>query len=328
MRPRCAATYATSSQSNSSVSSTIAGMPRPRNKHSATMSCRLSSTITSATPNAYWRTCPMRCNHTRIRLAVMHCSLVSFCLWHQKDVWPAAPQCWKKCGAATVRVSVLLYSRFNASSKNGISGSSSSGFALLFLLRHPVLLQSSSCHRRRPRSCCNHSHRETGKSVWMCADNAQQLSLPEEAIVAPSVTRQHTKCRQRHQPEVQIHSCRALCNYSCVWVSVGEAAKRRSTGRHIRTARGTTGWQRYMRYGPDLNNHARWRHTQKSTKQNTAAGCGCVCVALRVSARPGSKKTKQEGKKCVLRPTGPRRTPTRRGPSSCVQQARRTGPSS
>ncbi|RNC52662.1 hypothetical protein TcCL_ESM10078 [Trypanosoma cruzi] len=197
MRPRCAATYATSSQSNSSVSSTIAGMPRPRNTHSATMSCRLSSTITSATPNAYWRTCSMRCNQMPIRLAVMHCSFLSFCLWHQKDVWPAAPQCWKKCGAATVRVSVLLYSRFNASSKNGISGSSSSGFVLLFLLRHPVLLQSSSCHCRRPRSCCNHSHRETGKSVWMCADNAQRLSLPEEAIVAPSVMRQDTPCDTR-----------------------------------------------------------------------------------------------------------------------------------
>ncbi|RNF04873.1 hypothetical protein TcG_11154 [Trypanosoma cruzi] len=66
MRSRCAATSATS-QSNSSVystSHTIAGMPRPRNTHSATMSCRLSSTIMNATPNAYWRTCSMRWNHT------------------------------------------------------------------------------------------------------------------------------------------------------------------------------------------------------------------------------------------------------------------------
>ncbi|KAF5214965.1 hypothetical protein ECC02_012395 [Trypanosoma cruzi] len=55
-------------------------------------------------------------------------------------------------------------------------------------------------------------------------------------------------------------------------------------------------------------------HPQKQEKKkNTAAGRGCVCVALRVSARPGRKKTKQEAKKCVLRPTGPRRTPTRHG---------------
>ncbi|RNF02177.1 hypothetical protein TcG_11303 [Trypanosoma cruzi] len=67
MRSRCAATSATSSQSNSSASSTsltIAGMPRPHNTHSATISCRLSSTIMSATLNAYWRTCSMRWNHT------------------------------------------------------------------------------------------------------------------------------------------------------------------------------------------------------------------------------------------------------------------------
>ncbi|EKF31150.1 hypothetical protein MOQ_005017, partial [Trypanosoma cruzi marinkellei] len=48
----------------------------------AATSCRFSSPIMSATPNAYRRTCSMRCNHTRIRLAVMHCILLlsSFCL--------------------------------------------------------------------------------------------------------------------------------------------------------------------------------------------------------------------------------------------------------
>ncbi|EKF27968.1 hypothetical protein MOQ_008298, partial [Trypanosoma cruzi marinkellei] len=52
------------------------------NTHSTTISCRLSSTIMSATPNAYWRTCSMHCNHSRIRLAVMHCTflLSYFCL--------------------------------------------------------------------------------------------------------------------------------------------------------------------------------------------------------------------------------------------------------
>ncbi|KAF5223521.1 hypothetical protein ECC02_003253 [Trypanosoma cruzi] len=72
------------------------------------------------------------------------------------------------------------------------------------------------------------------------------------------------------------------------------------------------------KYLPPLPSRAVAAHThihRQKTKQkkNTAAGCGCVCVALRVSARPGSNKTKQEGKKCVLRPTGPRRTPTRHG---------------
>ncbi|RNC34369.1 hypothetical protein TcCL_Unassigned02843, partial [Trypanosoma cruzi] len=43
----------------------------------AATSCRLSSTIRSSTPNAYWRTCSMRWNHMRIRLAVMHCISLS-----------------------------------------------------------------------------------------------------------------------------------------------------------------------------------------------------------------------------------------------------------
>ncbi|RNE99325.1 hypothetical protein TcG_12176, partial [Trypanosoma cruzi] len=67
MRSRCAATFATFSQSSSSASSTsltIAGMPLPRNTHSTTMSCRLSSTIMNATPNNYWRTCSTHRNHT------------------------------------------------------------------------------------------------------------------------------------------------------------------------------------------------------------------------------------------------------------------------
>ncbi|ESS60790.1 hypothetical protein TCDM_11656 [Trypanosoma cruzi Dm28c] len=56
------------------------------------------------------------------------------------------------------------------------------------------------------------------------------------------------------------------------------------------------------------------RSKEKKTKILKTRRQGvAVCVALRVSARPDRKKTKQEGKKCVLRPTGPRRTPTRHG---------------
>ncbi|RNC32814.1 hypothetical protein TcCL_Unassigned04547, partial [Trypanosoma cruzi] len=94
MRSRCAKKSATSSQSNSSVSSTsltIAGMPRLRNTHSATMSCRLSSKIMSATPNAYWRTFAMRCNHTPVRLAVTHCIFLSS-LWLEHTSHPLSPR--------------------------------------------------------------------------------------------------------------------------------------------------------------------------------------------------------------------------------------------
>ncbi|RNC43866.1 hypothetical protein TcCL_NonESM06431 [Trypanosoma cruzi] len=94
MRSRCATTSATSSHSNSSVSSTsstIAGMPRLRNTHSATISCRLSSPIMSAKPNAYCHTCSMRRNHPPIRLAVMHCiSVSSLCL--EQTLTPLDPR--------------------------------------------------------------------------------------------------------------------------------------------------------------------------------------------------------------------------------------------
>ncbi|RNC33293.1 hypothetical protein TcCL_Unassigned04026 [Trypanosoma cruzi] len=75
----------------------------------------------------------------------------------------------------------------------------------------------------------------------------------------------------------------------------------------------------------------------KKQKKNTAAGCGCVCVALRVSAGPRRNKNKTRGKEMCAPPHRPSshahtsRLPqraVRRGPSSCVQQARRTGPSS
>ncbi|RNC34418.1 hypothetical protein TcCL_Unassigned02794 [Trypanosoma cruzi] len=76
----------------------------------------------------------------------------------------------------------------------------------------------------------------------------------------------------------------------------------------------------------------------KSKKEKKARRQGvAVCVALRVSARPGRKQNKTRGKEMCAphhRPSShahtsrlPQRA-VRRGPSSCVQQARRTGPSS
>ncbi|KAF5216582.1 hypothetical protein ECC02_010619 [Trypanosoma cruzi] len=125
---------------------------------------------------------------------------------------------------------------------------------------------------------------------------------------APAHTEQST------QPAVQIHSCRALCNYLCVWVSVGEAEEEHREA-HQHSKRHS--WMAEIHaVRPNLKNHTRWQHTpKKKKKKNTAAGCGCVCMCGAAGVCPPwpQKKTKQEGKKCVLRPTGPRRTPTRHG---------------
>ncbi|EKF38989.1 hypothetical protein MOQ_000792, partial [Trypanosoma cruzi marinkellei] len=76
---------------------------------------------------------------------------------------------------------------------------------------------------------------------------------------------------------------------------------------------------------PNLNNHARWQHTpvnkkqkeKRKTRRQGVAVCVWRCECLPALA---ANKTKQEGKKYVLRPTGPRRTPTRHGSLSarCV----------
>ncbi|RNC51369.1 hypothetical protein TcCL_ESM11526 [Trypanosoma cruzi] len=46
--------------------------------------------------------------------------------------------------------------------------------------------------------CCHHSHRETRKCVWKCAERTQRPPPPEESIVAPSVTRHHVSTGRKH----------------------------------------------------------------------------------------------------------------------------------
>ncbi|KAF5217728.1 hypothetical protein ECC02_009361 [Trypanosoma cruzi] len=103
--------------------------------------------------------------------------------------------------------------------------------------------------------------------VCRCVRRTRRLSSPEETIVAPSVTRQHTPGKARTRQCKYILAEHFASTYVC-WVCDGKAKKkRRRTGRHISTARGTAGWQRYMRCGPNLNNHARWQHTHKQKKR-------------------------------------------------------------
>ncbi|EKF98293.1 hypothetical protein TCSYLVIO_010809 [Trypanosoma cruzi] len=80
----------------------------------------------------------------------------------------------------------------------------------------------------------------------------------------------------------------------------GAEGKKKGTERHISTARGTAGWRRYMRHGPNIDNHARWQHIHIHKKQilKTRRQGVAVCVALRVSARPGRKEKQRERNVC------------------------------
>ncbi|ESS62377.1 hypothetical protein TCDM_09966 [Trypanosoma cruzi Dm28c] len=93
-----------------------------------------------------------------------------------------------------------------------------------------------------------------------------------------------------------------------------------------------------MRYDTTpIITHGGSTRPSKEKKRKTRRQGVAVCVALRVSASPGRKsKTIQEGRNVcstpqalVARPhvTAPSARRSSR-PSSCVQQARRTGPSS
>ncbi|RNC32779.1 hypothetical protein TcCL_Unassigned04585, partial [Trypanosoma cruzi] len=143
----------------------------------------------------------------------------------------------------------------------------------------------------------------------------QRLSSPEKAIVQPGhhfSTHQATHTRQ----------CKYIladhCASTYVCGRLLEEQKKKEEHREAHQHSKRHSWMAAMHaVRHNLNNHARWQHTPstktKKRKKEKHGGRVWLCVALRVSARPDRKKTKQEGKKCVLRPTGPRRTPTRHG---------------
>ncbi|EKF29450.1 hypothetical protein MOQ_006767, partial [Trypanosoma cruzi marinkellei] len=249
----------------------------------------------------------------------------------------------------------------------------------------------------------NHPHRETRKSVWMCAESTATViaSGGHRGTVrhASAHTEQRTHAAEQKQRERRMtpragntfthgghraaasagiqHNPKGVqhihpsddtviptagthaaasprsCLRSTVQILVlvcvcvcaeGTEKETRSTRRQINTVRGTAGWQRYMRYGPDLNNHARWQHTpirqKKKTKQLIKKHGGRVWLCVwRCGCLPAlvAKEKKTRGKEMCAPPHRPSshahasRLPqraVRRGPSSCVQQARRTGPSS
>ncbi|KAF5218027.1 hypothetical protein ECC02_009049 [Trypanosoma cruzi] len=218
---------------------------------------------------------------------------------------------------------------------------SSSRFALLFL-------GASSLSKTPAAAAVDHAAAaitptERQGSVWVCAENTATVIARGGHRGTVRHAPAHTE--QRTYSAVQIHSCRALCKYSYVCGCLLEKLQRGG-------AQGGTSAQQEAQldgsdacgtattstitHGGSTHTSTKKRRTKKKAN-NTAAGCGCVCVALRVSARPDRKKIKTRGKEMCAPPHRPSshahtsRLPqraVRRGPSSCVQQARRTGPSS
>ncbi|EAN99874.1 hypothetical protein Tc00.1047053508873.25 [Trypanosoma cruzi] len=224
--------------------------------------------------------------------------------------------------------------------------------------------------------CCNHSHRETIKSVWMCAESTatvtvrgghrgtvRHASAHTEQRTHPAVQKQrgeknapragnftHGRHRAAASPfqhgtqanvptfakaflqsAVQIHVC------VCAGETEKEAQGSTSTQQEAQLDDGDTcGTAPTSTFTHGGSTH----HSQKTKKRNlknTAAGCGCVCGAASVCP-PWPQKTKQNKREEMCAPPHrpsshahtsrlPQRA-VRRGPSSCVQQARRTGPSS
>ncbi|RNC32363.1 hypothetical protein TcCL_Unassigned05032 [Trypanosoma cruzi] len=223
---------------------------------------------------------------------------------------------------------------------------------------------SPSRSQQRPAAI---TYTERQERVCGCVSRAQRLPSSEEAIVAPPVTHQHTSSNARtrqsktkekkrmtpradsaftygehraaastglQQNRKSIPAVHCANNYVC-WRSRREEEHREA---HQHSKRHS--WMAAIHaVRPNPHNHARWQHTpnQRKEKKKTRRQGVAVCVALRVSASPDRKENKTRGKEMCAPPHRPSshahtsRLPQRavlRGPSSCVQQARRTGPSS
>ncbi|RNC39759.1 hypothetical protein TcCL_NonESM10843 [Trypanosoma cruzi] len=123
-----------------------------------------------------------------------------------------------------------------------------------------------------------------------------------------------TGCKPTSLPSPK-HYCRAPYKYLCVSVFVLEKREKEEERRKAHQHSKRNSWMTAIdavRPKPQQSRTVAANIHKKQQKKTRRQGAA-VCVALRVSARPGRKENKTRAKKCVLRPTGPRRTPTRHG---------------
>ncbi|KAF5216615.1 hypothetical protein ECC02_008962 [Trypanosoma cruzi] len=167
-----------------------------------------------------------------------------------------------------------------------------------------------------------------------CVSRTQRLLSPEEAIVAPSVTRQHTPSNARTRQSKTKEEKRMTPRAGSIFTHGGHRAaasaglqRNRKSIPAVHCANTYVCWRsRREEEHREAHQHSKrhsWMaaihaarpqpqqsrtvaaHTKRKENKtkNTAAGCGCVCVALRVSARPGRKKqNKRERNVCSAPP--------------------------
>ncbi|ESS62908.1 hypothetical protein TCDM_09378 [Trypanosoma cruzi Dm28c] len=209
--------------------------------------------------------------------------------------------------------------------------------------------------------CCNHSHRETRRCVWMCAESTatvivrgghrgtvRHASVHTEQRPKPAVRKQRgvrrmipravntlthgghraaassfqhgTQANVPPSPRAFLQSGVQLLIFCVLEKQEKKKRKHREAHRHSKRHSWIAAINAVRPQPQQSRTVAAHTHPQKTKKKesktkekkNTAAGCGCVCGAAGVCPL-WPQRNKTGGKKCVLRPTGPRRTPTRHG---------------
>ncbi|RNC56391.1 hypothetical protein TcCL_ESM06034 [Trypanosoma cruzi] len=159
--------------------------------------------------NKYWRTCRMRCNHTRISLTVTHC--ISLSLWLEQTLpssqstasvlQEAAVRC-HLCGgpqcAKTTATLIHLHSLHSPAQKDGVMGKRSPPHSAC--TRTNAIVTPSTSHRSKV-PCAQHTHGGNERD----ASNSTALrftSLRHDGLSSHT----HSEARRTPSAPLRVHS--------------------------------------------------------------------------------------------------------------------------
>ncbi|KAF5219391.1 hypothetical protein ECC02_007630 [Trypanosoma cruzi] len=148
--------------------------------------------------------------------------------------------------------------------------------------------EHSDCHRQRRPSWHRPSRASTHRAKHVLGSANTFLQSTVQLLMCVGVC--WRSCKEEEHREAHQHSKRHS------WMAAMHAV--RPQPQQSRTVAAHT-----------IHKKKKNEKKTKTRRQGVAVCvCGCGCLPALTA-----KKAKQEGKKCVLRPTGPRRTPTRHG---------------